>query len=135
MVAPCSCSHRTRCECPFCQARSIALESYSILSHLTESTCPLRNACCRGDQPSLSFSPTCGVQLRRCAYTFEGQFSAIPPNSARIESPSATMSPSKPVVNDVRHKEWYRREVMAAFEAPVCGSKHEGGDSILRRSQ
>lgn len=71
-----------------------------------------------------------------CAYTFKGQFSAIPPNSARIESPSATMSLSKPVVNDVRHEEWYRREVMhAAFEAPVCGSKHERRDSILRRSQ
>ena len=69
-------------------------------------------------------------------YTFEGQFPGIPPNSARVESPSATMSLSKPVVNDIRHKEWYRREVMhAAFEAPVCRSKHEGGDSILRRSQ
>jgi hypothetical protein len=46
------------------------------------------------------------------------------------------MSPSKQVMNDVRHKEWYRREVMhAAFEAPVCGSKYEGGDSILRQGQ
>ena len=78
---------------------------------------------------------TCGVQLRHCAYSFEGQLSAIPPNSARIESPSATMSPSKQVVNDVRHKERYRREVMhAAFEAPVCGPKHERGYSLLRRS-
>lgn len=79
---------------------------------------------------------TCGVQLRHCAYTFEVQFPAIPPNSARIESPRATMSLSKPVVNDVRYKGWHRWEVMhAAFEAPVCGSKHEGGDSILRLSQ
>lgn len=79
---------------------------------------------------------TCGVQLKLCAFTFEGQFSGIPPNSARIESPNATMSLSKPVVDDIRHKEWYRREVMhAAFEAPVCRPKHERADSILRRSQ
>jgi len=46
------------------------------------------------------------------------------------------MSLSEPVVNDVRHKEWYGREVVhAAFEAPVCGSKHERRDSVLGRSQ
>lgn len=76
------------------------------------------------------------VQLRLCAYTFEGQFSAIPPNSARIESPSAPMSPSKPVVNDIRHKERHRREIMhAALEASVCSFKRKGLDSILRQSQ
>ncbi len=67
---------------------------------------------------------------------FEGQCSGVPPNSAWIESPNATMLPSKQVVNDVRHKEWYSREVVhAAFKASVCRSKHEGGDSILRQSQ
>lgn len=46
------------------------------------------------------------------------------------------MSPTKQVVNDVRHKERDRREIMhAAFEAPVRGSKHERRDSILRRGQ
>ena len=64
---------------------------------------------------------------------FEVQFSTIPPNRARIKLPSATMSPRKPVVNDVGHKERYGWEVMhAAFKAPICGSKHERGDSILR---
>jgi hypothetical protein len=42
------------------------------------------------------------------------------------------MSPGKPIVNDVGHKERYRWEVMhAAFEGPVCGSKYERADSIL----
>ena len=58
------------------------------------------------------------------------------------------MSLSKPVVNEVKHKEWYRREVMrTAFEARVCDSKHEGGrfdtkiesvrsiKSLIRRSR
>ena len=74
--------------------------------------------------------------MKALCLRFEGQFSTISPNRARIESPSATISLSKPVVNDIRHKEWDRREVMhAAFKAPVCGSKHDGGDSILIKSQ
>ena len=32
------------------------------------------------------------------------------------------------IIDEVRHKEWCRREAMhTAFEAPVCGPKHEGG--------
>src|SRR3954469_14251191 len=85
-------------------------------------TCPLL------EEPS----HVCGVQLSRCDFTFESQISAIPPNSARVESPNATMSLAKHVVNDIRHKKWYRGEVMhATLEASVRGSEHERGDSIL----
>ena len=76
------------------------------------------------------------LQLRFCAYTVEGQFSGISPHGARVKTPSATMSPTKPVMNDIRHEEWYGGEVVhATFEAPVCSSKYEWGDSILRTSQ
>jgi hypothetical protein len=66
----------------------------------------------------------------------ESQRPAIPPHGARIELPSATMSPTEQVVDDVWHKEWHRRKVMhAAFEASVRGTEHDGGDSILKQSQ
>lgn len=42
------------------------------------------------------------------------------------------MLSAKPVVNDIRYKEWDTREVVvAAFKGPVCSTKHEGGDSML----
>ena len=81
---------------------------------------------------TLNYSHVWNAIMALCL-PFEGQFSAIPPHRTRIESPSATMSTSKPVVNDVRHKDWHSREIMhATFEAPVRGSKHEGADPILR---
>lgn len=71
-------------------------------------------------------------QSRCCGCTGTRQISWIPPYRARIEAPSATMLSAKPVVNDIRYKEWDTREVVvAAFKGPVCSTKHEGGDSML----
>lgn len=73
---------------------------------------------------------------RSSTSTNEGQLPTIPPHSTRIEPPRTTISPCKPVVDNVRHKEWYRWKVMhAAFEAPVRSSKHQRAYSILPSSQ
>jgi hypothetical protein len=46
------------------------------------------------------------------------------------------MPPPKYIVNDIRHKERHRREIMhAPLEASIRGPEHEGCDPILNRSQ
>lgn len=73
------------------------------------------------------------MQSKSRGRILEGQLSAIPPSGTRIKPPSATMSPTKDVVDNVRHEEWHRREVVhAAFEASICGAEDEGRDAMLR---
>jgi hypothetical protein len=41
------------------------------------------------------------------------------------------MAPSKPILNQIRHRSWKRREFIPVFVCLVTGSENEGKDFVL----
>ena len=70
------------------------------------------------------------VQSKTLYPLHESQLPTLPPTRARIKPPRAAIPSPKPIVNHVRHKKRYGREIMpTALEVPVRGPEHGGGRS------
>lgn len=64
------------------------------------------------------------------------QLPTIPPQCTRIEPPRSTVFPSEDIMDDIRHEEWHRREIMnTALETAIGGSEDQWCDALLDSCQ